>query len=120
MCEMACSFRHEGFFSQRYSRITVKEAERGVFEPLICLLLTDPDLKPLCVEACKTGALSVVKPGFIKLDENRCVGCGECAEVCPVGVIRLLDNKPLICDACGGLPECVLWCPQGALRIEGL
>lgn len=35
-----------------------------------------------CIESCKFGALSALKDGDIKIDKNKCVGCGECEKVC--------------------------------------
>jgi len=62
------------------------------------------------------------KTGSVVIDENRCSGCGECAEACPFNaertVIRLnsTTGKYVKCDLCGGNPQCVEICPTGALR----
>lgn len=52
--------------------------------------------------------------------ENRCVGCGTCAAVCPQKAIRMQEGRPVInrakCVTCG---ICADHCPQEALRISG-
>jgi len=55
----------------------------------------------------------------IKIDEEKCTGCGHCMENCPNRAIFLVDNKAVInednCDDCG---ICVSVCPQQAIHIE--
>lgn len=50
------------------------------------------------------------------IDEEQCVGCGKCAEICRYKAIIVLSGKPLVfqdmCHACGG---CVHVCPVGAV-----
>jgi len=59
--------------------------------------------------------------GSVTIDEEKCVGCGSCAEACPFnseGVIKpsVIAGKFIKCDLCGGDPQCVEICPTGALR----
>ena len=43
-----------------------------------------------CVKACKFGALSINKEtGLPQVDENKCVACGACVEVCPKKLFEL-------------------------------
>ncbi len=73
-----------------------------------------------CVRACLTGALSRDPlTGIVTVDEERCIGCGTCILVCPLGVPQL-DNtrkKMVKCDLCQGeeIPACVANCPNEAL-----
>ena len=52
--------------------------------------------------------------------EDKCVGCGRCAEVCPHGVFRIVDGKALLVDkdACMECGACALNCPAQALAVQ--
>lgn len=82
--------------------------------PLVCQQCKDAP----CALTCPTGALSrdQDKP-VVKLDQNRCVGCGMCLVSCPFGAIHLdaKARKMAKCDLCGGDPACVKKCRAGAL-----
>ena len=75
--------------------------------------------EPLCVFACKSGALQRdLITGGIVLDDTRCVGCFMCLMVCPSGVRPdAARNRVVRCDVCQGrdVPACVTACPTGAL-----
>ncbi len=73
-----------------------------------------------CVYACLTGALTRdPETSVVTVDEERCIGCGTCILVCPVGVIQLdkKEKRMLKCDLCQGedIPACVSNCPNEAL-----
>ena len=55
---------------------------------------------------------------IIKIDEDKCTGCGLCAEKCPKKVVKIREDKAYICDTCKGDPKCVKICPQNALTFE--
>lgn len=61
-----------------------------------------------------------MKRNIIKIDENKCTGCGLCIPNCPEGAIQLIDRKArLISDLfCDGLGACLGHCPEGAITIE--
>lgn len=60
------------------------------------------------------------KRKIIKIDEEKCNGCGLCIPNCPEGAVRIIDGKArLISDLfCDGLGACIGHCPQGAITIE--
>ena len=62
----------------------------------------------------------MAKRAIIKIDEEKCNGCGLCIPNCPEGAIRIIDEKArLISDLfCDGLGACIGYCPQGAITIE--
>lgn len=54
------------------------------------------------------------------MDPDKCVGCGECVDVCPVEVYELQDGKsnPVNGEECLGCESCVEVCEHGAITIE--
>ena len=61
-----------------------------------------------------------MKRKIIKIDEEKCTGCGLCVPECHEEAIKIIDGKAkLIKDAfCDGLGACLGECPEGALSIE--
>jgi len=57
---------------------------------------------------------------IIKIDEEKCTGCGHCVEACKEGAIELVDGKAKLVreDYCDGLGACIGHCPAGAITIE--
>lgn len=57
---------------------------------------------------------------IIKIDEEKCNGCGLCIPGCPEGALQIIDGKArLISDLmCDGLGACIGECPEGAIEIE--
>jgi len=62
----------------------------------------------------------MAKRQIIKIDAQKCNGCGLCIPNCPEGAIQIIDNKArLISDLfCDGLGACIGHCPQAAITIE--
>jgi ferredoxin len=61
-----------------------------------------------------------MKRTVIKIDENRCNGCGACVKGCHGGALQLIDGKAKIVNEmyCDGLGACIGDCPVGALTLE--
>jgi len=62
----------------------------------------------------------MTKRKIIRIDEDRCNGCGLCIPNCPEGALQIIDGKlRLISDLfCDGLGACIGNCPQDAISIE--
>ncbi|HDQ40855.1 MAG TPA: 4Fe-4S dicluster domain-containing protein [Desulfonatronum sp.] len=56
----------------------------------------------------------------ITVDVDKCIGDGECVDVCPVEVYELQDGKavPVNEEECLGCESCVEVCEQGAITVE--
>ncbi|HWQ08357.1 MAG TPA: 4Fe-4S binding protein [Holophaga sp.] len=57
---------------------------------------------------------------IIRIDEEKCDGCGLCASGCPEGALQIIDGKARLVSeiTCDGLGACVGECPQGAISVE--
>ena len=61
-----------------------------------------------------------MKRKIIKIDEEKCNGCGECIPECPEGALQIIDGKArLVSDLfCDGLGACLGYCPRRAISVE--
>ncbi|GAB6184291.1 FAD-binding protein [Thermodesulfovibrio hydrogeniphilus] len=55
---------------------------------------------------------------LIKIDIEKCTGCGTCVNVCPFAAIILKDDKAFITEACTLCGACVDSCPESAIIDE--
>lgn len=57
---------------------------------------------------------------IIKIDEEKCNGCGACAAACHEGAIEMIDGKAKLTreDYCDGLGDCLPACPMDAISFE--
>ena len=56
---------------------------------------------------------------IIHIDQDRCNGCGLCAQACHEGAIGMVDGKAKLLrdDYCDGLGDCLPACPTGAITF---
>jgi len=57
---------------------------------------------------------------IIRIDEEKCNGCGACAAACHEGAIEMVNGKARLTreDYCDGLGDCLPACPTGAITFE--
>lgn len=57
---------------------------------------------------------------IIKIDREKCNGCGACAAACHEGAIEMVDGKATLAreSYCDGLGDCLPKCPTGAITFE--
>lgn len=125
-CILACQQRNGlryGYYRNWVRRTPDAGSPSGfAFQPGSCMQCENPP----CVAACPTLATYKGKDGVVRVDKERCIGCGSCVSVCPYGaryrdpVLGVADK----CDYCApsralGLePACVQACATRA-RIFG-
>jgi NAD-dependent dihydropyrimidine dehydrogenase PreA subunit len=56
----------------------------------------------------------------VTVDNDKCVGCGDCVDICPVEVYELQDEKlvPVNAEECVGCESCIEVCEQEAISVK--
>ena len=62
----------------------------------------------------------MVLRNIVKIDEEKCDGCGQCVNACAESAIKIVDGKARLVSEiyCDGLGACIGQCPQDAITIE--
>ena len=55
----------------------------------------------------------------IQIDLQKCVGCGMCVPVCPIGVLSMVDMKVQLKEGCTFCGACRDVCTFNAINIDG-
>ena len=60
-----------------------------------------------------------MKRRIIQIDQEKCNGCGICADACHEGAIGMIDGKATLLrdDYCDGLGDCLPACPMDAIHF---
>jgi len=55
----------------------------------------------------------------IKIDNEKCDGCGTCVDTCPVEVFEIREEKSVVVnpDECLVCMACEVQCPNGAIKV---
>lgn len=122
-CEINCSLFNEEECSPYISRVKISRnlhihGEDGL---LMGNFTYFPDTcrqceVPACGEACPAKAIYADDNGIKIVDQEKCIGCGECTKACPwhMPTVNPETRKSSKCIACSA---CVQGCPSGALTI---
>ena len=53
-----------------------------------------------------------------EIDLDNCTGCGDCVELCPFGIVTLVNDKATIVrpEDCNYCTDCEIFCSSGAIR----
>jgi anaerobic carbon-monoxide dehydrogenase iron sulfur subunit len=129
MCELACSAWHEGAYRPSVSRLHSEvNPTTATIKGHTCLQSGCAKCEEICPQdAIYRQAITVTPPGefpgkeklgksvtgyVLLVDEQRCINCGDCYEVCPPQVIHEHPDRHVAykCDLCGGDPQCIAFC----------
>jgi Fe-S-cluster-containing hydrogenase component 2 len=114
ICQLTCGFAKTMSFNPSFGLLRIEVKKEGlVAEPITCRQCVNP----LCLRVCLPGAVHRDEDNIVRIDPEKCTGCGACAKVCAYDVIVIRDRTAYKCDLCGGAPKCVTACPTRALQI---
>lgn len=122
ICEYTCAINNEKSINPRLSRIKVVRIEPIMNFAFSCRLCEDHP----CIKTCPVDAIREdKKDGILKIDDDKCTGCGFCIEVCRYSVMTMhsTKKKARVCDFCREhdyKPKCVEFCPRDALEYKSL
>jgi len=116
VCEMVCSLVKEGESNPAKARVQVyRKEQNGLVTaiPVVCQRCEEP----ACQAACPTEAIV-----DYQVIEDRCTGCSECYQACPIGAIRVIPerSKAVLCDLCQLNPPCISLCHSGCLSLASM
>ncbi|MDI3281507.1 MAG: 4Fe-4S dicluster domain-containing protein [Bacillota bacterium] len=117
----------EGYAPQTYTLVNMRELPtddggvRWLFAKRQCMHCAEAT----CMMVCPKDAISRTEEGAVVIDQDKCIGCGYCAQNCPFEVPQVdqRQNKAFKCTLCadrianGLIPACAKTCPSGAIQF---
>ncbi|MCP4611566.1 MAG: 4Fe-4S dicluster domain-containing protein [Planctomycetes bacterium] len=77
------------------------------------------DCCPLFMGFHKLNVKTMVPSPFMpKIDENTCIACGDCADLCPVKAIKVDNIAVVDSETCIGCGVCITHCPSESMALE--
>ena len=121
-CELACKQEHNLLVGPRWIRV-FPDGPREIEGKLQLRYVVTHCLhcsQPLCKDICPVDAITKREDGIVLINEELCIGCKDCIEACPLGVMQFDEGKGVAqkCDLCveridrGLKPACVVVCPS--------
>lgn len=121
-CEVACKQEHNLPVGPRWIRV-LPDSPREIEGKLQLRYIVTHCLhcsRPSCKDACPVEAITKREDGLVLINETLCIGCKDCIEACPLGVMQFDEERGVAqkCDLCvnrldaGGQPACVAACPS--------
>lgn len=122
-CELYCAAVHDQACGLKLNRIwQTRDVFHGEYHVLTCKQC----IAPSCMVACPVDAFFIdSKTGARCIDAEKCTGCGECIDACPLDPPRInfndVKNVAIKCDLCKDRlegPACVQICPTMCLELK--
>jgi Fe-S-cluster-containing dehydrogenase component len=118
-CMVGCAYSHFKTYDIKYSFLYVDEnpAKAGSWVNANC----SHCVYPMCLTACPREAIYKDDLGIVRISPMTCIGCGICAQACPIAIPRMDAEKKIYvkCDFCNGeFPNCVKMCSTNALTLR--
>jgi len=115
-CEVACKQEMNSPEGVKLISVGEKgpELKEGRWSFLFQVSVCSHCESPSCAEACPDAVIAKREDGIVILDQERCTGCGACADACPYDAITLDSTRGVAvkCNLCshridqGLLPAC--------------
>lgn len=126
-CEIACKQEHDLPIGPRWIRVYPQSPRiiEGKWQLRYLVAHCMHCSQPRCKEVCPTDAISKREDGIVQIVEQLCIGCKECIDACPLGVMQFDGQTEVAmkCDLCvaridAGLgPACVTACPAHCVHF---
>ena len=122
-CSMACKSENMTPMGVLWRRVRERHTDEPNTQAFISMSCNHCD-SPICFEKCPQSAIiKAADTGLMSIDEEKCIGCGTCAIVCPYNAPKVDEEKKkaVRCNGCaervaaGEKPVCVEACPARAL-----
>ena len=54
----------------------------------------------------------------VSINKEKCTGCGDCVDTCPVEALSIKNEKAVVNDECIDCGACVDTCPNNAISLQ--
>ena len=129
-CEVACKQEHNLPVGPRWIRVYSDKPQEIEGKPQLRYIVTHcmHCSHPPCKDACPVEAISKREDGIVLIDEELCIGCKDCIEACPLGIMQFDEDKEVAqkCDLCvsrvdkGLPPACAAACPSHCIYFGNI